>query len=182
MATLNEAFMRDPRNIAQARQALDKMSRHADGAPVHYATEFARPDNRLRKANAGAAAKWAFDHALKATSVAIGSGIPQDGWLLVTDAGVQVHTRRMIGDRIGTLKGTIPHEMIASISIDHGKKMGRNRVTVIFADDSEVVLLTKTRVTYPALSAWSALLRSDAPADYGDGPIFDPNQLEVQGH
>lgn len=125
-----------------------------DGAVVLYATEYFRPDNRLGGTGAASVALYAFDTALKSASKLIASGIPSDGWIVVTDDGIGVFSRRLAGGGIGSHKGTIPPELIGSVSVQHAKKPGRAEIGIVFADLSEVTLFTKTKATYEALSPW----------------------------
>lgn len=124
-----------------------------NGAPVLYATQYSRPDNRLRGTSTARVAQFAFDNALKSLSQAIGSGLPTDGWIVMTDAGMGVFSKKLTNG-IGSHKGTIPNHLIASLSVKHEKKPGRARIDVIFSDASEVILMTKTKETYEALSPW----------------------------
>ncbi len=162
-----------------------KASKKMGGVPVMYATEYARPDNRLEGTSNGAIARYAFDNMLKAGSKALGSGLPTDGWIVVTDDGMGVFSRRMGG--IGTHKGTIPFDLIATISVQHEKKPGKATIEFVFADMSEVIIRTKTKATYEALSPWIqqrsnaatsplAAPGANAPDSLG-APGFDMNAL-----
>ncbi len=180
MAAKNQVFINDPINQHKCREVLDRIAKNVDGQYVIYATEYARPDNRLRGTRVSHAAQWAFDNAMKSMSKALASGLPADGWLVVTHEGISVFTRSMLGDRIGSLKGTIPHDWLASMSVDHGKKIGKNTLDLIFADNSEVTLHTKTKVTYPALRDWTDFVVSgaaEAARHDATGPIFDADAL-----
>lgn len=137
----------------KCQKILQAASAKMDGVPVLYATQYGRPDNRLGGTSTARVAQFAFDNALKAVSQAIGSGLPTDGWIVMTDTGMGVFSRR-VGGSIGAHKGTIPNKLIGSVSIQHDKKPGKARIDLIFADNSEVTLFTKTKETYEALSPW----------------------------
>ncbi len=138
----------------KCRAILEKASLKMDGAVALYATEYFRPDNRLGGTGAASVAMYAFDSALKSASKLIGSGIPTDGWIVATDDGIGVFSRRLAGGGIGSHKGTVPPDLINSVSVKHAKKPGRAQIDIVFADMSEVTLFTKTKATYEALSPW----------------------------
>lgn len=177
MVTKSEAFRGDPVNVAKCDEVLERIRKHVDGETVLYASEYGRPDNRLNGASTARVAQWAFDNALKAASHAISSGLPTDGWFLVTPSGLAVFSRKALGDRIGSHKGTIPHELVSSVSISHGKKLGRCTIDVMFADHSEATMFTKTKVTYPAISRWTDLMIATGEATPAEAPTFDANVL-----
>ncbi len=155
---------------------LLKASKKMEGAPVVFATEYSRPDNRLRGTSYKAVATYAFDNALKAKSKALGSGIPTDGWIVVTDEGLGVFTRRMGG--IGSHKGTIPLDLIAAIGVQHNKKPGKATIEMVFADHSEVTIFTKTKATYEALSPWIQGRANAATSPLAGPGATAPNDLD----
>lgn len=137
----------------KCQKILNEASAKMNGAPVLYATCYARPDNRLKGTSTGRVAQYAFDNALKSLSQAIGSGLPTDGWIVMVPEGMGVFSKKLTNG-IGSHKGTIPNHLIASLSVQHEKKPGKARIDVIFSDASEVTLMTKTKETYEALSPW----------------------------
>lgn len=103
-----------------------------------YATEY----NRLDRGLPGVGA------ITKKLSV----GIPSEGWIVVTDVGVAVFSKRLTG--IGAHKGTVPNDVLASVSVQHAKKPGRATIELTFGDGSSASLFAKTKATYEALSPW----------------------------
>ncbi len=122
----------------KCRSVLEKASAKLDGAPVLYATEYNRTDSRIP--------------GLGAVTQKLSVGIPNEGWIAVTDQGLAVFTRRITG--LGGHKGTIPNELLASVSVQHAKKPGRATIAMTFGDGSSAELFAKTKDTYEALSPW----------------------------
>ncbi len=190
MASKAEAFRNDPRNQQACRQILDRIgAKHLGGQHVVYATQYGRPDNRLQGTSAIRVAQFAFDHAVKAASKALSTGLPTDGWIVITHEGIAVFSTSPFGDRIGKYKGTIPHNLVASISVDHSKKPGKTILDVTFIDHSEVRMFTKTKATYPAMSDWTHGIvlgaekdesPASGPADADGAPLFDTNAFYDQ--
>ena len=160
---------------------LQKASQKVDGQVVRYATRYARPEGRLKSPSVGGLAKATFDASLKAASKAISSGLPNDGWIIVTKAGLGIFGRVPITDGIGSHKGTIPTELIAAVAVAHDKKPGKATITMTFVDQSEAILVTKTRETSLALSLWAKGV-ADAAAEAAEEveePLFDVELLSV---
>lgn len=137
----------------KCQKILIEASAKMDGETVMYATQYARPDNRLKGTSTARVAQFAFDNALKSLSKTIGSGLPTDGWIVMTSTGMGVFSKKVTGG-MGSHKGTIPAKLLASVSVQHDKKPGKATLFVIFADQSEVTLHAKTKETYEALSPW----------------------------
>ena len=154
---------------------LRKISQKVDGQPVLYATEYNRPDAQRKSTTTAALAKAAMEAALKAASATLQSGLPNSGWIVVIPAGIAVFTRATLGGGPGTHKGTIPTKLIHKVSVKHDKKPGKANIFVVFADNSEATLRTKTKITYPALSPWIQGMAVPAVAEAP--PAFDHQAL-----
>ena len=172
--------------LAEGRcvSALQKASQKVDGKVVRYATRYARPEGRIKSPTTGGLARATFDAALKAGSAALSSALPNDGWIVVTKEGINVFSRMPITDGIGSHKGIVSTEMLSSVTINHGKKIG---ILLTFVDQSEALLVTKTRDTYPALSIWARGVADTAPAPGATDPanqedvepLFDASLLDI---
>ncbi len=168
---------------------LQKLSSHVEGRPVLYATKFHRPEGKLKGTSTVAVAKFAANAALKAASRAIASGIPGDGWLIATPAGIAVFKKSLIGG-VGKHLGTLTADAIAGVSVAHGKKATRTQITITMADQSYATVWVKTAETYPALSPWirgQSAAQADAQSPLKAAPgtvLFDPDQLlnSLPGH
>lgn len=166
-------------------EVLKKLEHHVDGRPVLYATKFVRPEDKLRGTSTVAVAKFAIDSALKTASRAISSGVPTDGWLIATPAGLHIFKKTMLGG-IGKELGTLTSEVIAGVSVAHGKKPTQTKITISMVDQSFATVWVRTSETYPALSPWiRGASMSESPGDQlrdrlpavPDAPLFDPNEL-----
>lgn len=173
-------------NIPQAcTDELAKMSGKVDGRTVLYATRFARPDGHSKSASTGAVARLAMDPSMKASSQTIARAIPSDGWLVATPFGIHLFKKSLTGG-IGSPLGTLTGDVIAGVSVAHGKKATRTQITITMIDQSFATLSVRTAQTYPALSPWIRGQSSEEnPADrLPDGPIFDAEELlrSMPGH
>jgi hypothetical protein len=180
------SFMAEHSNIPQAcTDELAKMSGKVDGRPVLYATRFARPDGNSKSSSTGAVARLAMDAAMREASQTIARGIPNDGWLVATPVGIHVFKKSLTGG-IGSPLGTLTSDVIAGVSVAHGKKATRTQITITMIDQSFATLSVRTAETYPALSPW---IRGQSSDDnlanrLPEGPIFDTEELlrSMPGH
>lgn len=154
---------------------LAKLEQHVEGRPVLYGTKFVRPEEKA-----------------KATSHVVASAVPNDGWLIVTPAGLHLFKKTVLGG-VGKELTTLTNEAVAGVSVAHGKKSSQTTITIMMVDNSSATLSVRTNETYPALSPW---IRGAANAPSGDGglgsrlpsvpdaPAFDPNELlgSIGGH
>jgi len=162
---------------------LKKLEQHVDGRPVLYATKFVRPEEKIRGASTVAVARFAVNSALKAASRALSSGVPTDGWLIVTPAGLHIFKKAIMGGP-GKHLGTLTNDVIAGVSVAHGKKATQTQITITMVDQSFATVWVRTAETYPALSPWirGASARPDGglgerlPA-VPEAPAFDANEL-----
>lgn len=173
-------------NIPEAcMNELAKIEGKVDGRPVLYATRFTRPDGKLKGPSTGAVARLAMNATMKAASEAIASGIPTDGWLVATPVGIHMFKKSLTGG-IGSPRGILTSDVIAGVSVAHGKKATRTQITITMIDQSFATLSVRTAETYPALSPWiRGQSADDSLADrLPDGPIFDTEELlrSMPGH
>lgn len=164
---------------------LAKLEHHVDGRPVLYATRFLRPDGKLKAPTSVAVARFAVDAALKAATLAISSGIPSDGWLIATPAGIHIFKKTLSGS-VGQALGTLTKDVIATVSVAHGKKATKTQITVTMVDQSFATVWVRTGETYPALSPWIRGASSAASVERGltdhlpAEPAFDADHLYDQ--
>ena len=166
-------------------EVLAKLEAHVDGRPVLYATKFARPEERLRGTSTVAVARFAFDAALKSASRAIATGIPTDGWLIATPAGIHIFKKTTFGG-VGKELGTLTSAAIAGVAVAHGRKSAQTKITITMVDESSATMFVRTAETYPALSPWirgASIARSaDDTLDerlppVPEAPVFDADHL-----
>ncbi len=177
---------------ASTTDALAKLEQHVDVRPVLYATKFVRPEEKLRGSSTAAVARFAIDSAFKSASRAISTGIPTDGWMIVTPAGLHIFKKSLMGG-VGKAVGTLTNDVIAGVSVAHGKKATQTQITITMIDQSFATVWVRTAETYPALSPWIRGVSSGAPSDGGvaerlaavpEAPTFDPQELlgSIGGH
>lgn len=154
---------------------LQKLSAKVDGKQVLYATRFLRPEGKVKGTKTSALARAAFEASLKQVSKALASGIPNDGWIVVTEDGLSIFGRTPVTNGVGAHKGTITKQYIQSVAVKHSRKPGKSEIFLILADDSEATLLVKTKETYSALSPWIQGLAAVAEAAIPQ--TFDTDEL-----
>lgn len=141
-------------SIPEATTAyLGKLAEHVEGRHVLYATKFLRPEGKIKGTSTGALARFAIEAALKASSQALASGIPNDGWLIATPSGIHIFKKSLTG-AVGAPLGTLTSNVIESVSVAHGKKASKTKITINLVDYSSATVLVRTGETYPALSPW----------------------------
>jgi len=164
---------------------LAKLEEHVEGRLVLYATKFVRPEEKLRGTSTVAVTRFAIDAAFKSASRAISSGIPTDGWLIVTPAGLHIFKKAIMGGP-GKEVGTLTNDVIAGVSVAHGKKITRTQITITMIDQSFATIWVRTAETYPALSPWIRGATASEAHDSGlgdrmpavpDEAAFDANEL-----
>lgn len=155
---------------AVTTDVLSKLERHVDGRPVLYGTRFARQDNEQGRTT---------------TSVRLANEIPNEGWLIVTPAGLHLFKKTVLGGP-GKELATLTNDVVAGVSVLHARKLTRTQITITLADQSLATIHVRTVETYPALSPWIRGATGNPTADSGlgerlpavpDASSFVPDEL-----
>lgn len=165
-------------------EVLDKAAAKVGVASVAYATEFSRADEQLKSTGMVGLASAGIGALGKAGSKSIASGIPTNGWLVVTDEGLNICGRAFLG-KIGASKGVIPHNLVAQAQVGEGDWPGQYLIAIQFADGSVAQLTSKTKAANKALGAWVSNMNQVAVAAQAQAQTqaqtFDANALYAQG-